>query len=361
MKQCKSIHKSSAYESSQKSIACSVQDEIIECLRSAVEQKLVASNDMRTYSQTQLPFAPLGVTKHTQSTPTATQPVAAKSVAATQRAAAASVSAAGTSTPAAAPSYYRPDKMVRTDPRTATLDAFFSKVTAASQLPPAAGSNNQTHTLTQLPDSAAATAAALAGAGVRRKRGAVDAGLDLDLDPGQGVTGSGSGSKAGSHDRELTQQHQLDLDEEDEGGLFARPGLHALTGGGSDTALRNPQSLTEQDGVSVSEAELVRARSGTPGAVGAQGSRYVRQRRNPVCSSELSSVQELVAEFSGMGHAGLGELLRNHTFVGMVGCRVWLVSGDGIADTRFPVEDHTMTLMSQTAMTVHTKRLFDLK
>ena len=68
-----------------------------------------------------------------------------------------------------------------------------------------------------------------------------------------------------------------------------------------------------------------------PSSVGGDGILGTQQQRGPPGSgagpridpastaSDLSSVQELLAEVEGGAHQGLVEILRGHTFVGMVG------------------------------------------
>jgi hypothetical protein len=54
--------------------------------------------------------------------------------------------------------------------------------------------------------------------------------------------------------------------------------------------------------------------------------RAVRPRRGPEVVSQLTSVRELVAEVDAEAHEGLCDMLREHSFVGMVG-GAWLAQG----------------------------------
>jgi hypothetical protein len=53
--------------------------------------------------------------------------------------------------------------------------------------------------------------------------------------------------------------------------------------------------------------------------------RAVRPRRGPEVISQLSSIRELVAEVDSEAHEGLCEVMREHSFVGMVGGRLHVV------------------------------------
>ncbi|PRW20651.1 DNA mismatch repair Mlh1 isoform X1 [Chlorella sorokiniana] len=234
------------------------QEDLIEAVRTAVEEKLLAScgnNSKRTFAQTLLPSAPL------------------------------------VEAPAAeeAPRYYRPDKLVRTDAKAQTLHAFLG-ASQQHQPPAPAGAAQQAEQQTQqqeqdepaamdedrpaqhdslAPPAAAAAAAAVAAAAVpaaRRRAG----------------TAAVGGAGAGAFDYMPTPM-------EIAGSGAATAGI----AGGSQ-----PPAASQQQ----------------------QGTQFVapvRQQRATGPSSSLASVRTLLAEAESRPHAGLKEILGGPTYVGM--------------------------------------------
>lgn len=95
-----------------KEVAFLHQEDLIEAIRLTVEETLLASNATRTFTQTLLPGAPL---------PGSVLLYTSKGGESLRTAEPGTGGASG----GEKPSYYRPDKLVRTDAKTQTLHAFF--------------------------------------------------------------------------------------------------------------------------------------------------------------------------------------------------------------------------------------------
>ncbi|KAF8068255.1 Mlh1 [Scenedesmus sp. PABB004] len=188
-----------------------------------------------------------------------------------------------------APSYYRPEKLVRTDHRTQTIDSFL-----VSQPAPAA----------------IATAAAAAGAAPRRRASRPDGGA------GDDAGGGGGGG----------------------GPLLSNASLHL-------------QAAAAEEAAAAAELEQQQQQQ-QPGGEQQQGQgqqqvlllRPVRQLKLPPVATQLSSVHELLADVAAATHGELEQLFRSHTWVGMAddrlallqhGTRLYLVDVAAVSEDLF--------------------------
>lgn len=219
-----------------KEVAFLHQEELVEAVRTAVEEAVLASNAQRTFKQALLPGA--------------APPLAPPEL------------------DVVAPSYYRPDKLVRTDAKVQTLDAF---VASQWKQHPAGSTQNK-------PQQAQHEA--------------------RQTHPQQHPT---------------AQAMELDID------LTTAPRRRKTTTTGGV-----PNSTG--DAVFLPTAMEIANAAGTAGIAPAPNHQTqtqptlqapVRHRSNPTQSSGLESVQRLLAAAEGSTHDGLTEILRTATFVGL--------------------------------------------
>ncbi|KAG2448592.1 hypothetical protein HYH02_006483 [Chlamydomonas schloesseri] len=358
------------------------QAEVIEVIRAAVEAKLLASNDSRTFAtgatatlQTVLPFAALPLPahhhqpQHRASLPSPSQPrggsqaggsqeadvgdgdgddaeedgdgdedeegegrggrarpKARRAAAAAAAPPAASVGAkrpggggggggGGGQAPVAAP--YRPEKLVRVDYRAGTLDTFVVRNAPAREAAPvndgpstsggAAGEEEEDgHEgggggAGGSSATAAATAAArsaAAGGNVSRKRGAAArSGQGGGVDVLQGPLLQGDGGGGGGR-----------------GGKGPPPGVVTADVLGIGPLAAGAQAAADDEEPAPRDA--AGAAGATDLAVAAAAARALR-RAPPAVVTRDPAVLGLLAEVAADCHVGLGDLLREHTFVGM--------------------------------------------
>ncbi|GAB4813902.1 hypothetical protein N2152v2_000948 [Parachlorella kessleri] len=331
------------------------QEELIEAIRSGVEERLLTGNNRRTYTQTQLPGAPL------LEVPTNTQQ----------------------------PAYYRPDKLVRTDARAQTLHAFLP----AAAAPPATAAQRQQAQQELQGVAERAQQAEQDLHGVAAKEGG-PSGMDLDTTSLAGEEPDGGGAIPQQHQQQPSLK-QYPQGQADGVGVASLPlplatataaaaaaaaaaavpaarrrrgtgsavGLLAGEGGGSGsgafdfmptpmeiagaatTGQESPagagmdalaQSREAEDGTGREPSgQWLEGGSGAAAAAGvaadgssrkrAAGGGLVRHRSNPSAASGLASVQALLAEAERSPHPGLTEILKSPTWVGMADDELALV------------------------------------
>jgi len=248
-----------------KEVAFLHQEELIDAIRGAVEMALMASNAQRTFKQALMPGAapPLPPTE----------------------------------LDAAQPTYYRPDKLVRTDGKVQTLHAFLgasqaivpTALTQPSQTEPepeTLGAHEEIHRivaedLATMPSGpqevpvAVAVAAAEAAPPVHRRRRNQNPGTHADEDAflptALEIAGMASGVRVESENAQNMELEEAPLPLEQGAVVVAAQTLH----------------------------------------------RPVRHRPNPPQSAGLASVERLLASAERAPHAGITDVLRSHTFVGM--------------------------------------------
>lgn len=238
-----------------KEVAFLHQEELVEAVRIAVEHALLASNAQRTFKQTLLPGAPAPI-------PNALGNIADDG-------------GGG----AGQPSYYRPDKLVRTDAKVQTLDAFV----------PSSQWNNER------PKSA--TAATVPAEETEEKvaqeedvRG--DIGAPSILDANEGLLAAPRRKKSSTAATTMNNTNPASLD-----AAFLPTAMEIA--GAAASALPNAQSTRHQTQVLPTMAAPVRHHS------------------NPTQSSGLESVERLLALSESTEHQGVSEVLKTATFVGL--------------------------------------------
>lgn len=170
------------------------------------------------------------------------------------------------------PSYYRPEKLVRTDHRTQSIEGFL--VTKASSA------------------AVAATAAAAAAAGSTKRRRASAA-----------AAGGGGGGPPGSmfSGAELEGQEGGLLGE---GAAFSNASLHLQAAAAEEFAAAAELQAGGSGGLQQQQQQVLL--------------RPVSQPRLPAVVTQLTSVRELLSEVQSAVHGELQELFKSHTWVGMV-------------------------------------------
>lgn len=249
-----------------KEVAFLHQEELVEAVRAAVEEALLASNAQRTFKQTLLPGAPvpnaLGVIEDG--------------------------STLGGGGGGGQPSYYRPDKLVRTDAKVQTLDAFA----------PSSQWNNER------PRSATAANAATVPAEGEEEEDE-EAMIEEETDVGAAVGApifdgnegllaaprrkkrSAAAAAAAAATMNTTIPACLDA-------AFLPTAMEIAA-----SALANTQSTPQQ----TQDVPTMAA--------------PVRHRSNPTQSSGLESVERLLALAESTAHQGVSEVLKTATFVGL--------------------------------------------
>lgn len=235
------------------------QEELIEAVRAAVEEVLLASNAQRTFKQALLP----GVAPPLP-------PIEVE--------------------PAPAPGYYRPDKLVRTDARAQTLHAFLG-----SQPHP---QPQQQH---RVADSEPAELASVP---------------DMRCEIAQDGPPGGEGLAAVPKRRRGAPAAALPVGD---AAFLPTPMEIAATAAAAAAAAapeaRNTLQEENQNGDQLVPA--ARPPSGGAGVPTQTLQRPVRHRLNPSHAAGVASVERLLASAERAPHAGLAEVLRSPTFVGM--------------------------------------------
>ncbi|KAG2496183.1 hypothetical protein HYH03_005783 [Edaphochlamys debaryana] len=243
-----------------------------------------------------------------------------------------------------APVPYRPEKLVRVDYRTGTLDSFVVRKPAPAP-PSAPASNNPPSTSSAPADgpgpstAAAAARAAAAGGSVARKRSAAGR-------PGSGLGALDGEGGGGGEWRASGRRLPPGLITAEVLGIGP---LVTLGDGGKDNA--GDEDNEGDDGLgdgeelvtaaADGEGEAGDAAAGTAGRRAGAGAAGPRPRRTaPPVVTRDPEVLALLAEAEAGAHGGLGELLREHTFVGVAdgslallqsGTRLYLVDVGALA------------------------------
>jgi DNA mismatch repair protein MLH1 len=282
-----------------KEVAFLYQEELIDAVRLAVEEAMLASNAQRTFTQSLLPGAapPL--------LPLDLDP--------------------GTS--AAAPSYYRPDKLVRTDAKIQTLDAFLGSSRPMASDRPASAHAMQSSSAQLMP------------AEVQQPR---------ETDHESGTLGMNTPSVDGLQavQEALRPPSALAVADVQQSGPLAAVEAAAMAAVGmkprrrhpSDKYMHTPTVATDGDAflptpMEFSAIAAAAAQQGqgdlTPATMGQTLQRPVRHRSSSeYASSGLFSVERLLADVEKMVHSGLAEIFRSPTFVGLAdSCRALLQAG----------------------------------
>ncbi len=223
-----------------KEVAFLHQEELVEAVRVAVEEALLASNAQRTFKQTLLPGAAAPIPN-----------------------------ALGNIGDVAGPSYYRPDKLVRTDAKVQTLDAFV----------PSQWNNNN--------DGGDRWKSALGAAG----------------------------------EEDTTAAEEQDEEEEDNDGgmlgnvdtLLAVPKRKKSSAGG--TLTKTSLGNDDGDAAFLPTAMEIAGASALPTVPAMEAP--IRHRSNPTQSSGLESVERLLATAESTAHQGVVDVLKTATFVGL--------------------------------------------
>ncbi|RMZ53804.1 hypothetical protein APUTEX25_003943, partial [Auxenochlorella protothecoides] len=258
-----------------KEVAFLHQEDLIDAVREEVEAALLASDHARTFVQTQLPGAPvIDVAGPSQSQPNA----------------------------------YRPERLVRTDAKALTLDAYLGQTQTQAD-----GGNDgprpSVSPATGRPGEVAACPEA--------RSGGVSQGRPIDTqEDGQVALAAANGSPCPSphrpgvypvrRPRTMPGPHTLQSATEAEGPYAFMP--TALEIGG----------LLAPGPTSPEEADAMPSQATAPGrqlqrrAVTRTGS-----GRRSDAGESLVSVQEMVQEVQASAHPGLVEVLKNYTYVGM--------------------------------------------
>jgi DNA mismatch repair protein MLH1 len=267
------------------------QDALIEAVRGAAEAALLTSNAQRTFTQARLPGAP----------PPPLPP--------------ADLAAGGGGEAAAAgqSSYYRPDRLVRTDARAQTLHAFLG---AATQQAAAAG------------QEAGGSAGGAAAEDLEQAGAAA-----METDDVQRVEGAG-GSEEAPRGAAATAAAAAAA------AAAAQPAARRRRGGGGGAAALggDDEFAFMPTAMEIAGAGAAAAQIQTQPATQTLG-RPVRHRLNPAHAAGLglASVEALLAEAERSPHSGLADILRAPTFVGMADCRRALLQ----AGTRLYLADLT--------------------
>ncbi|OPL10230.1 MAG: hypothetical protein AVO34_11655 [Firmicutes bacterium ML8_F2] len=234
-----------------KEVAFLHQEELVEAVRIAVEQALLASNAQRTFKQTLLPGASAPI-------PNALGNIGDSGT----------LDGGGGGSGAGQPSYYRPDKLVRTDAKVQTLDAFV----------PSSQWNNER------PRSATAAEEDL----IEEEDGR--AAVETPIYEGnEGLLAAPRRKKSSTA---ANTMNPASLDAE------FLPTAMEIAGAAAST-LPNTQATQQQTQVVPTMAAPVRHRS------------------NPTQSSGLESVERLLALAESTAHQGVSEVLKTATFVGL--------------------------------------------
>ncbi|KAL6772457.1 MLH1 [Auxenochlorella protothecoides x Auxenochlorella symbiontica] len=258
-----------------KEVAFLHQEDLIDAVREEVEAALLASDHTRTFLQTQLPGAPvIDVAGPSQSQPNA----------------------------------YRPERLVRTDAKALTLDAYLGQTQSQAD-----GGNDG-------PRPSASPATGRPGevaACPEARSGGVSHGRPIDTqEDGQVALAAANGSPCPSphrpgvypvrRPRTMPAPHALQSATEAEGPYAFMP--TALEIGGM---LAPGPTSPEEAGAMPSQAA----------APGRQLQRRAVTRtgsgRRSDAGESLVSVQEMVQEVQASAHPGLVEVLKNYTYVGM--------------------------------------------
>ncbi|KAL4433570.1 hypothetical protein ABPG75_000011 [Micractinium tetrahymenae] len=231
------------------------QEELIEAVRAAVEEKLLSTNSKRMYAQMLLPGAPL---------------------------------AGGPADAEAQPAYHRPDKLVRTDHKAQTLHAFLGS----------GGTSGATHQQ---------VAMAAPEARMEQQRGAIGAahgeapcaaeGMQDGVTPEQvhTVEPATAAAVAAAMDAPTGRRRISATVNSSTGGFELMPTPMEIAGA-TRAGLPLPASEHQRQ---------------------AQFRAPLRQQRDAGSSSNLAAVHALLTEAESRPHAGLYTILRSYTFVGM--------------------------------------------
>ena len=204
------------------------------------------------------------------------------------------------------PAYYRPDKLVRTDAKSQTLHAFLGSAQPATQ-------GNQRAAPASLPAGAEAQEQEQSPQAEEEKQDQGGAEVEtMELGEQAEVPAGGVGAAAvAAHEAAAGLQ-----------AARRRRGGPARQTGSAFSYMPTPMEIAGAgDGA---EAAGGAGEAGQqPGATQqqqqqAQLQRPVRQRQNPAAVSSLQSVQGLLVEAERAPHGGLAEILKSHTFVGLV-------------------------------------------
>ncbi|KAI7838887.1 hypothetical protein COHA_007352 [Chlorella ohadii] len=239
------------------------QEDLIEAVRTAVEEKLMAScgnNSKRTYAQTLLPGAPLVEAPATEE----------------------------------APRYYRPDKLVRTDAKAQTLHAFLG--VSQHNTPPPASTPQQVQQAQQAQQQQAQNEATA----MDEDRPAQHDGL---APPAMAAAAAAAAAVVPAARRR------------------AGPAAAGSVGAGAFDFMPTPMEIAGAGAATAGTAEA----SQPPAASQQQqqqqqGTQFVapvRQQRATGPGSSLASVRALLAEAESRPHTGLKEILGGPTYVGM--------------------------------------------
>jgi DNA mismatch repair protein MLH1 len=266
------------------------QQDVIDHLCRAVEQLLLQSMNSRTFSINRAAAlaataAPVATTGPAQAARGSQEDEAATAEADTkdqhqqhQRRRPSSASTAG-GTQQQTQGTYRPDKLVRTDHRTQSLDGFL-----VSQA------------------SAAALASATAPAPTRRRTSASRA----------GTLGAAEG---------LPHLLSADINDAAAAERFSNASLHLQAAAAEQDAAAAELQEAAAAG-SLQQQQQQQQETGRNGGQPTMLLRATRQPKLPAVVTNLSSVRELLAECEAAAHGELEQVLRNHTWVGMVSAEI---------------------------------------
>ncbi|KAI3434419.1 hypothetical protein D9Q98_002497 [Chlorella vulgaris] len=277
------------------------QEDLIEAIRTAIEEKLLGSNSKRTFAQTLLPGAPL-------------------------------VDAAADKE--AAPAYYRPDKLVRTDAKAQTLHAFLGVGGSQAQQQQAQQQQQQASQQQQRQP--------------QQQQQQEDEAIRLEEDTEAGSPQQGTAVAPIANDEQAAAAEQ---DRQQQG---ASPAPGAAAAAAAAAALVAPTARRRGRGGAAGAAQaaagafdFMPTAMEIAGNVGMhqqqaqqeqqqqaqqqptqqqQQSQFVRQqRRLGDGASSLASVQGLLVEAESRPHAGVLDILRGLTWVGLADATLALV------------------------------------